>query len=149
MIGWFLAKLEGADPYKVLLMCLFHDTGETRTGDQNWINKKYVKAFEDEVIHDQLSTLPVSEELLQITSEYENRKSPESMIAKDADFLDQILLLKEYAWQGNQEAARWLKDNEHSKRLFTKSANLVAKEILSQKPSDWWSGSSWTGNRRK
>src|SRR3989304_1489360 len=28
LIGWFLAKLEQADPYKVLLMCLFHDFSE-------------------------------------------------------------------------------------------------------------------------
>jgi putative hydrolase of HD superfamily len=34
-IGWILSKMEKADPYKVLLMCLAHDTGETRSGDQN------------------------------------------------------------------------------------------------------------------
>lgn len=148
-IGWFLAKLEKADPYKVLLMCLFHDSGEARTGDQNWVHKKYVKTFDQEVVKDQLSGLPMSEELLQINSEYELRQSRESKIAKDADFLDQILLLKEYAWQGNQEAGLWLKDNEQFKRLFTGSARKIAAEIMSQNPSDWWGKSGWTSDRRK
>jgi len=30
-IGWFLAKLEKVDPHKVVMMCLLHDTPETRT----------------------------------------------------------------------------------------------------------------------
>lgn len=148
-IGWFLAKLEVADPYKVVMMCLFHDSGEARTGDQNWVNKKYVKTFESEVIKDQLSGLPMSEELLQISSEYEKRQSLESKIAKDADLLDQILLLKEYAWQGNQEAARWLVNNKQVKLLNSKTARKIATEIMSQKPSDWWGKSGWTADRRK
>ncbi len=147
-IGWFLAKLEKADPYKVLLMCLFHDSGETRTGDQNWVHKKYIQTYDQDVVRDQLSVLPMSAELLLINSEYEDRKSLESKLAKDADFLDQILLLKEYAWQGNQEAALWLKDNEQFKRLHTKSARAMATEIMSQKPSDWWGKTGWTADRR-
>lgn len=148
-VGWFLAKLEKADPYKVVMMCLFHDAGEARTGDQNWVNKKYVKTFENEVVKDQLSGIPIANELLKITSEYEKRESLESKLAKDADLLDQILLLKEYAWQGNQEATQWLKGSEQAKRLFSKSAKQIAKEIVSQKPSDWWYRSGWTADRRK
>ncbi len=147
-IGWFLAKSEKADPYKVLLMCLFHDSGEARTGDQNWINKKYVKTYEDEVIKDQLEGLTVANELLDINREYETRESLESKLAKDADLLDQIFLLKEYAWQGNNEACRWLEDCEQAKRLFSKTAKQIAKEAMAQNPSDWWSN-SWTGTRRK
>jgi len=148
-IGWFLAKLEKADPYKVVIMCLFHDAGEARTGDQNWVNKKYVKTFESEVVKDQLSDIPVAIELLQINSEYEERKSLEAKLAKDADLLDQILLLKEYSWQGNQEASSWLKGDVHIQRLFSKTAKQIAKEITSQKPSDWWYHSGWTSERRK
>lgn len=148
-IGWFLAKLEKADPYKVVMMCLFHDAGEARTGDQNWVNKKYVKTYENEVVKDQLSGIPLAGELLKITADYEKRDTLEAKLAKDADLLDQVLLLKEYTWQGNREAADWLKDNEQIKRLFSKSAKQIAKEILSQKPSDWWSHSGWTADRRK
>ena len=148
-IGWFLAKLEKADPYKVVMMCLFHDAGEARTGDQNWVNKKYVKTFENEVIKDQLSGIPIASELLKITGEYKKRESLEAKLAKDADLLYQILLLKEYSLQGNQEASSWLKGDVHIKRLFSKIAKQIAKEIISQKPSDWRYHSGWTADRRK
>ncbi|MFJ4667760.1 HD domain-containing protein [Kitasatospora purpeofusca] len=32
VVGAVLAMMEGADPAKVALMCLFHDTQETRVG---------------------------------------------------------------------------------------------------------------------
>jgi len=34
---------------------------------------------------------------LELSKEYQERKTPEARIAKDADLLDQILILKEYA----------------------------------------------------
>lgn len=147
MIGWFLAKSEKADPYKVLLMCLFHDTAEARTGDQNWVNKKYIKAFEDEAIKDQIKNLPFKEDLSSVVDEYSERKSKESWVAKDADLLDQMLLLKEYAWRGNNEALAWLKDSEQAKRLKTTTGKKLAQEILKQKPHDWWTN-LWTADRR-
>src|SRR5688572_21870065 len=64
MIGYFLAKLEKADTGKVVLMCLFHDTGEARSGDINAIQKRYVKVFDDEIIVDQLTDLTSDNEPL-------------------------------------------------------------------------------------
>jgi putative hydrolase of HD superfamily len=90
-------------------MCLLHDIEEARFGDQNWVNKKYVKVFEKEIVEDQLRGLLNSEELLNLLKEYYERKTLEAKIVKDADLLDQILLLKEYEFQGSKEAARWLK----------------------------------------
>ena len=148
LIGWFLAKLEKVDPYKVVMMCLLHDTSETRTGDQNWIHKKYTKTYEEEAIHDQIKSLAFAPDLFEITDEYAQRASKEAKIAKDADLLDQVFLLKEYAWQGNQEAALWLQDNAQIKLLTSRSAIVLAREIISQNPSDWWSASGWSANRR-
>ena len=76
----------------------------------------------------------------------------EAKIAKDADLLDQILILKEYCQQGNQEAARWLKlgkkeKDSHEKLLFNQLSKQIAKEIKRQEPSDWWSN-AWTSKRR-
>lgn len=147
MIGWFLAKMEKADPYKVVMMCLWHDVSEARTGDQNWVHKKFVQAFEKEVVDSQLKNLDNKEELSDISEEYTDRKTLEARVAKDADLLDQILLLKEYDLQGNKEAASWLKNNEQTKRLFTLSAKKLVKEIVSQDPSDWWNH-EWSADRR-
>ncbi|HEY4502758.1 MAG TPA: HD domain-containing protein [Candidatus Paceibacterota bacterium] len=142
-IGWHLAKKENADPYKVVMMCLLHDIGEVRSGDQNWVHKRYTKVFDEEILEDQLGTLPFSD-LKEFATEYEKRESKESIIAKDADLIDQILLLKEYEWQGNKEATEWLRgkgddtENRQFTRLQLDSSKKLVEEILSETPSSWW-----------
>lgn len=153
LIGWFLAKKEGADPYKTVMMCLIHDLGEARTGDHNWLHKRYVKIFDDEIKKEQLGTLPY-DDLEKLADEYQERKSNEAILAKDADLLDQILLLKEYVWQGNEEAKIWLhgaggKDPRHRLRfLKSDSAKTLGATIYDENPSDWWD-SIWTSENRK
>lgn len=155
-IGYFLAKELKADTDKVVRMCLLHDVEETRSSDHNWVHKKYVKVFEDEIIHDQLKNLPHSEELLKLSKEYRGRKTLESKIAKDADLLDEIFLLREYDWQGNLEAREWLKGKmnpadkrmtTHEQMLSTKIAKEIAREAKRQIPSTWWKD-FWTPRRR-
>ena len=158
MIGWFLAKLENADPYKVMLMCMTHDMGEIRTGDHNWVHKKYLKVFDDEIRKEQLGTLPF-DDLEKISEEYDERKSKEAVIAKDADLLDQILLLKEYSWQGSSEAKLWLTGKESApevgsvgnrqyQTLKTESAKHLARLVIDGAISDWWN-TLWRDARRK
>jgi putative hydrolase of HD superfamily len=150
-IGYFLARELNADTDKVIKMCLLHDIEEVRSGDQNWVNKKYLKVFEEEIRKEQLEKLPNSKELLEISKEYQERKTLEAKIARDADLLDEILLLKEYEFQGCKEAKRWLKgkgESQQEKLMFTKLAKAIAKEIKNQKPSFWWKN-LWTPNRRK
>jgi len=141
IISWFLAKSEGADIYKTVMMALLHDTKEIRSGDHNYVHKKYVKIFEEEVSEDQLGSLPFKD-LFEIDKEFEDRKSKEAVITKDADLIDQILLLKEYTHQGNKEAEIWLSgkgdaeiENAQFRSLKTKSARELAEAILSGKVS--------------
>lgn len=143
VIGFFLAKMEGGDPMKVVLMCLLHDMGESRTNDHNWIHKKYVAEAEEEVREDQLGSLPFPD-LDDLAKEYHERQSRESIVAKDADVLDQIFLLREYVWQGNKEAQEWL-DGKSAKQPYsyvkyvqTKSAKILGKAIYDEEPSSWW-----------
>lgn len=147
MIGWFLAMLENADPYKTVMMCLFHDSAEVRSNDHNWQHKKYVKVYDDEIINDQIKPLPFGDILFKIISEYNERNSLEAKLAKDADLLDQVLLLKEYSRKGNKEADRWLVGKTEDKRFFSKSAKRLVKEICEQNPSDWWKN-VWTSVNR-
>ena len=154
LIGWFLAKMEGADPYKVVMMCLSHDMGEVRTGDHNWIHKRYVKIYEDEIREDQLGTLPFGD-LKELADEYERRESKEAIVAKDADRLDQILLLREYVWQGNKEAQIWLdgkpgvnkEENQKLNQFQTVSGRKIAEAAIKEDPSSWWNN-IWTGKNR-
>lgn len=152
MIGWHLAKLEGADPYKVVMMCLTHDLGEIRSNDHNWVHKRYIKIYEDEITKEQLGTLPF-DDLYKMATEYEERESLESKVAKDADIIDQILLLREYEWQGSKEARIWLDgkradhDSRPVDRLLTESAKSLGKVLYEKGPSDWWT-ELWTGENR-
>ncbi|MBI2103494.1 HD domain-containing protein [Candidatus Woesebacteria bacterium] len=146
-IGYILAKMERADSNKVLAMCLLHDLPEARSGDQNWVHKKYVKVFEEEIIKEQLGQLNETKELFEFAKEYNKRESKEAKLAKDADLIDQIILLREYEWIGNQEAAIWLKGQERYKKIWSKSGKKIAKEIIKTKPSSWWN-KFWTAERR-
>lgn len=148
MIGLLLAKLEKVDANKVVLMCLLHDIGETRSGDQNWVHKKYVSVDDHEIFRDQFSGIVGEPEFINIHAEYEERKTEEAKIAKDADLLDQILLLREYEWQGNNEAGKWLINKKDGHSLWSKSAKKLCKQIIASRPSEWWDN-LWTDKRRK
>jgi len=155
VIGYFLAKAAEADADKVMKMCLLHDTEESRCGDQNWVHKRYVKVFEEEIRQGQLKGLPNSEELLGLSKEYQERQTKEAKLAKDADILDELLLIKEYALMGNQEAEGWLKglhvkdqNHKHEMMMHTDLAKRMAREVLKQNPSEWWDN-LWTSKRRK
>lgn len=137
VIGYFLAKSEGVDIGKVLTMCIFHDIGESRSGDQNWVHKKYVKVFEDEILNDQLKDITKDNSLFKIMSEYSKRESVESKIAKDADKLDQYLLVKEYIMRGNKEAEHWIK-RKSPDDLYCQTAKDLFLQILETDPADWW-----------
>ncbi len=152
IIGWHLAKLAGADPYRTIMMCLIHDMGEIRSNDHNWVHKRYVKVYENEITKDQLGTLPFAD-LLHIANEYEERTSLESLLAKDADILDQILLLREYEWQGSKEARIWLDgkkgqvDSKPLDRLKTKEARALGEVLYERNPSEWWTNLYTSHNR--
>jgi len=153
VISWFLAKMEKADIYKTVMMALLHDVKEARSGDHNYIHKKYVKIFEDEILKDQLGDLPFND-LFDFAKEFDIRKSKEALIAKDADLIDQILLLKEYVHQGNHEAELWLLGKKGNKEgnvqyqsLKTNSAKILGKQILNGDTSGWWKD-IWTNKNR-
>lgn len=152
LIAWLLAKAEGVDPYKVVMMALLHDIAEARTGDHNWVHKRYVKVFDREVSEEQLGTLPWPD-LKQLIDEYQARKTKEAIITKNADLLDQILLLREYEWQGNREASVWLRGkggvrgNAQLKKLTLTRAKLLGQAIYAVPPSAWWDD-LWTSINR-
>lgn len=59
IIGYLLASMEGADPARTALLCLFHDTQESRTGDVPLVGKRYVvTAPNPQVTADQVAGFP-------------------------------------------------------------------------------------------
>ena len=149
-IGYTLGHLtKKADTDKIIKMCLFHDLPEARTGDLNYVNKKYVEADEAKAVNDLAETLPFGAEIKRLILEYSDGESLEAKLAHDADQLEMILALKEYKDLGNKYADEWLEFAV--KRLKTNIARKLSKTILKTDSSLWWfqDKSDWWVNAKK
>ena len=136
-IGYALGRLAGnVDVDRMIKLCLFHDLPEARTGDLNYVNKKYVVANEEKAIDDLAKTLPFGDEIRDLVREFNEGKTEEAKLARDADQLEMILALKEYKDLGNKYADEWLEFS--LKRLKTNAARNLAKTILETDSSLWW-----------
>jgi putative hydrolase of HD superfamily len=136
-IGYALGRLaENVDTDKVIKMCLFHDLPEARTGDLNYVNKKYVKADVDKAVNDLAVTVPFGGEIKELVTEFEKEESFEARLAHDADQIELILALKEYKDLGNTYADEWL--DFAMKRLKTNIARDLAETVLETDSSLWW-----------
>lgn len=136
-IGFVLGTMEkGVDSGKIIKMCLFHDLAEGRTSDLNYVHQKYTISDEEKAMEDLANTLPFGKDIMEILGEYKERKSIESLLAKDADSLEWILSLKEHLDIGNKRAGTWIPSAV--KRLKTKVAKLLAQEIVKTNSDDWW-----------
>lgn len=136
-IGYSLGKMaEGVDVDRLIKMCLFHDLPEARTGDLNYVNKKYVDADETKAINDLSQTLPFGVEIRELVVEFNEGKTEEARLARDADQIEMILALKEYKDLGNKYADEWLEFS--LKRLVTDAARELAGTILETDSSLWW-----------
>jgi putative hydrolase of HD superfamily len=136
-IGYALARLEGeVDAFKLVKMCLFHDLPEARTGDQNYVYKKYVRVDEEQAIEDLAAGLPFADEIRGLIAEFNAKETREALLAHDADQLALLLQLKEHKDLGNRYADEWLRNN--AKRLQTDVAKRLAEAILQTDLSAWW-----------
>jgi len=136
-IGYTLCKLEeDIDESRVVKMCLFHDLPEARTGDMNYVNKKYVAVDEEKAVRELTETLFFGEDIKSCIDEFNERKTKESLIARDADQLALILQLKEYGDLGNKYSKEWIAFA--IQRLRTENARETARRIIETDSSDWW-----------
>jgi putative hydrolase of HD superfamily len=136
-IGYTLGHLaKTVDRNRLIKMCLFHDLPEARTGDLNYVNKKYVTADEEKALNDLAETLPFGEEIRGLVTEFMEGKTLEAKLAYDADQLEIILALKEYKDLGNTYAEEWL--SFATKRLKTGIARRLSRTILETDSSLWW-----------
>ncbi|KAB7849962.1 HD domain-containing protein [Streptomyces mobaraensis] len=138
IIGSVLAMMEGADPARVALLCLFHDTQETRVGDIPRIGRRYLTAASNEsVTADQVSEAhpAVRAGVQRIVEEYENGTGLDVLCAHDADKLECLIQAVEYREQGYQNVQNWI-DTSRS-RLKTASAQSLAEAALRMTSVQW------------
>jgi len=140
VLGYFLAKSEGVDTFKVLMMCLFHDIHEARTNDLHKIAQKYIKLedAESRASQEQISPLknPERKEVEDILNELFSRETKESIVAKDADLLECAMQAREYQIQGYEAAVDWIK--RAKSKLKTESAQKLLSLLENSDPNEWW-----------
>ena len=150
-VGYTLCKMDNTlDENRVLKMCFFHDLPEARTGDMNYVNKKYVDVDEEKAVRELTEGISFGNEIKEAIDEFNKKETRESQIAMDADQLALILQLKEYGDLGNKYAEEWI--NYALKRLNTTTAKELSAKILGTDFSHWWfkEKSDWwiNGNRK-
>lgn len=142
IIGYILAKAEKVDCEKVLLICILHDNAEARITDLHRVARRYINSevAEKKAFHEQTENLPpdLAQKFSGLFDEYEEKKSPEAIVARDADMLETAFQCKEYLETGYESCADWLKNVE--KCLKTTSAKKMFTSMKKQKFTDWWQG---------
>ncbi|MDR1657961.1 MAG: HD domain-containing protein [Deltaproteobacteria bacterium] len=137
VIAYTLGRLAGlSDLGRLLTMTLFHDLGEARCGDLNYVNKRYVVAREEEAFSDAIGGLSFEDDLSDIRREWKQGESLAAKLAADADQLDMMAELHRLAVHGWSQAEEWLFFAE--KRLQTEPGRYLARRILETDPDGWW-----------
>lgn len=137
VIAFVLAELsqESVNREKILLMALFHDMAEVRTGDLTPINKRYVTVNESRMTQD-LAALPLGHRLIALLAEYEANETLEARLVHDADQLELLFILKRAADNGHANAMRWYENV--AKRLQTETARKLCEELQETPFDRWW-----------
>lgn len=138
-IALILSKHEGAkDEGKIVRMALVHDIGESRSGDVHYVSRQYTSRDEEKAMDDVLRGTSLEGEMLELWREYEDRKTIEAQIVKDADNLDVDFELREQEAKGETLKKYWedMRKDVYE-RLYTKSAKSMWKEIQASNPHDW------------
>ncbi|MGW3606859.1 HD domain-containing protein [Micromonospora sp. NPDC005161] len=138
LIGIMLAAMEGADPARVSMMCVLHDTQESRITDIPHIAKRYLTAVPNTAVTaDQVAACPpaVADAITTAVTEYEAGESLEAVIARDADKLECLMQAVEYRHQGIDNVQRWIDSSRAA--LKTASAHRLADAALAGQPLAW------------
>lgn len=139
IIGYVLAVLEGADPERTAVLCLFHDVAEARIGDIPNVASAYVSHQpEEQVAADQVAGMPADlrESILDVVRRFEAQDSPEALLAKDADRLECLIQAREYEHQGFRNTGPWMQSS--LAKLRSAAARQLAEQALTMTPDEWW-----------
>jgi putative hydrolase of HD superfamily len=137
IVSFILAKMcPEADDKKVVFMALFHDLPEARTGDINYVQKKYVTKDEEKAVKDMTSGLFFGEEIKCLLKEFNDGQSLEAKLANDADQIAFLADLKVLRDKGAKTASKWIE--KVVERLKTNEGKKLAENLLSSDCDSWW-----------
>jgi putative hydrolase of HD superfamily len=139
LLGYVLALLEGADPERTAVLCLFHDTQETRIGDVPYVGHGYVSTAPGATVTaDQVDGLPgaVADAVGAVVAEQVAGETAEARLARDADKLECLVQAREYEARGCHDVRAWIDSSLAA--LRTPSALRLARACLEVPPAAWW-----------
>lgn len=136
-IGYALCHLTPkANKQHVLFLSLFHDIGEGRTSDLNYVHQRYGRLSELHAIRDLAAAVPFGKEISAAYRETSAKKTLEAKLTKDADNLEWLATMREEEMKGNTKARSWA--IIAYKRLKTPAGKAVGKVLLRVHPDHWW-----------
>ncbi len=136
-IAYVMSKImPDIDALRLITMCLVHDLTEARTGDLNYVQKKYVRAEENKALKDATRDILFGDSLADLIHEFNEGKSAEAELARDADQLSLVLELKSLIDIGYKPPEKWLPFVLD--RLKTKTGKKLSKSILKTTEDSWW-----------
>lgn len=136
-ICFVMAKLNpDVDSEKMLAMALVHDIAEARTGDFNYVEKKYSTVDEACAISHLIKQIPFGKDIQCLVEEFNSGRTKEARLVKDADQISFILELKKMKDTGAKGPEKWLP--VVIKRLKTDMGRKLADNIMETHWDDWW-----------
>jgi len=136
-IAFVMSQMEpDVDALRLIAMALVHDLPEAKTGDLNYVQKKYVTADENKAVKDITRDLPFGTKLADLIEEFNAGRSMESKLAHDADQLALILDLKSLLDIGFEPPKKWLPFA--LRRLQTETGRTLADSIMRTEWDAWW-----------
>lgn len=140
VISYYIAHMEGVDPYRVVTMALFNDIHESRINDLHKMGHYYIdfRDAEKKAFKDQMAYLDhrVKTHLTAMRDDYDLQRSLESHVARDADILECLVQAKEYADHGYPVAKTFFK--QAPKHLKTATAKALWNNLLTWDSHAWW-----------
>lgn len=136
-VAFAMAKMEPeANGERLVAMCLVHDLPEARTGDLNYVQKKYVTPDEAKAVEEATREVPFGGALADLIREYNEAETLEARLAHDADQISFILDLKALSDIGHEPPRKWLPTVLN--RLRTRTGKDLARSIMETGWDEWW-----------
>ena len=137
IVALMLARQEGANVEKTLLMALMHDVTEVRTGDPTPFQKSFIKKDDHLAASSQFGETTLAD-MVDLLTEYEQRECLEAKIVKDADMLVAELEMCELTARGHQYPTAFLAERDTVlPRLRTATAKQLFTLIRETSPFEW------------
>lgn len=138
VIAYFLAReiqpSKKVNMEHVLLMSIFHDFHEGRTGELDKIAKFYTTRYERKANVDIFGENDPA--LLKLLDEYEDKQSLEAKIVYEANVIAFSVEVKLLLEKGNTHAKEWLDAN--NKRLRLPESVALARSLTATDSHNWW-----------